>query len=183
MRVDYQLTAEDLFAFQWRAAYRSATARKVRRNSNLVFFAAFLLVAVTPTLGSGGFSPPLISWILLGIVYPIFAGLFWVIERWLSRGTILSLVGKERPEGGQLGRHAVELTAEGVIESTAVGESRTTWSGVHRVEKDDDYLYVYVAASSAHVIPRRAFASGEDEKFYELARSRAEATGTSRHVS
>ena len=172
MRIEYELTPQDLFAFQWRAAYRSAAARRTRRRAILLLFVAFALTAVLPTIGRGVFAVPLISWIFLGVVFPIMAGLYLLIVRWLVRRAIWAHVSREKPEKGQLGRHRVELTDGELIESTAVGESRTSWAGVDRIEEDADYVYVYTGASTAHLVPKRALGAAQPEAFIALARSR-----------
>jgi hypothetical protein len=63
------------------------------------------------------------------------------------------------------------LNEAGLVESTAVGESRCSWAGVDRVEHDQQYIYIYTAPHAAHIIPKRAFNNlHEAESFYQLAK-------------
>jgi hypothetical protein len=114
--------------------------------------------------------------IFLIIAFPIVAITQSFLERTLMRRAILQLVKQEKPGRGQLGRHRVVLSETGVVESTAVGESRTSWAGVDRIEQDAQYIFIYTAPVAAHVIPRRAFGDAQDaERFYRFSRTSKEA--------
>ena len=102
----------------------------------------------------------------------------WCLEQWLVRHAIRQLLKDERPDRGQLGRHRLVLGEDGLTESTAVGESRTSWSGVDRVEQSADYIYIYTSPAAAHVVPKRAFPNPEQaEAFYRLSQARRQAAG------
>jgi hypothetical protein len=176
MEVVYQITPDDLIAFQWRAAHRSPVGRRTRRNVYVYMFLAVLLVAVLPAIGADGFAIARVSFVFLATTFPLLASLYWLLERRLVRGAIRELVKKEKPEKGQLGTHKFVLTDSGVAETTAVGESHTTWAGVDRIEQDTDYIYVYTSPAAAFVIPKRAFSESEAERFYQLAQTSKERT-------
>jgi hypothetical protein len=91
----------------------------------------------------------------------------------MTHSAIRQLLKEEKPDKGQLGRHTVKLEETGVAESTAVGEQRTSWAGIDRIEHDPDYIYIYTTPMAAVVIPKRAFSSPvEAEKFHDLATAR-----------
>ena len=141
MEVEYELTPDDLYAFQWRAAFDSSLGRRTARKVYLGWFLA-----------------------------QHFLG------RWLMRRAILHLLRKEKPGRGQLGRHKVVLAEGDVVETTAVGESRTAWAGVDRVEQNPQYIFIYTSPAAAHLIPKRAFRDiQEAEDFYQLSQTRKEA--------
>jgi hypothetical protein len=174
MDVEYELTPEDLFAFQWRAAYRSAEARRGRRNVHLLWFAALFLFALLPAIGRHGLTMSRFDLPFLIASFLTVALLQWGLHRWLLRRAIRRLLSEERPDGGNLGVHRVTLDDDGVLERTVVGETRTAWRGVHRVEEDERYIYVYTQPTGAHVIPRRAFADPvAADAFFRFAHSRA----------
>ena len=172
--VQYELTLNDLYAFQWRALQIPPTAGRLRRNRYVSVLLIALGITTLPALLSGY---PVLTWlnvilfiVLVSVLTPV-AGL---IERHLSRSAIRDFVRREKPGKGQLGRHMVALYDDAVVETTATGEMRTTWAGVDRVEQDDNYIFIYTSAASAHVIPKRAFsgdAAGEFFRFAEHARS------------
>jgi len=108
--------------------------------------------------------------------FALIAALTWFFEKRMTRHGILEVMKEEKPEKGRLGTHKLKLDETGLVESTAVGESRTLWGGVDRIEHDPDYIYIYTAPAMAHVIPRRSFNSpNEAEQFLQLALSSAKA--------
>lgn len=175
MEVEYELTRDDLFAFQWRAAYTSAAARRRRRKVYATWFLALLIFAVVPAIGSDGFVLARVRFGFLLIAFPVVTVVQWVLERRLMRKAILHLLRQEKPERGHLGRHHVALTESGVLEQTAVGESRTSWAGVDRVEQDPHYIFIYTSPAGAHVVPKRAFGNAQEaDAFYQRVRAGTE---------
>jgi YcxB-like protein len=178
LEVDYEITLEDLYAFQWRAAFQSARARRARRVPYLLWLLAILLWSIVPAIGPHGLTLSRVNVTAMLISLVVVFVLQWCLERWLVRHAIRQLLEDERPDRGQLGRHRLVLTEEGLTESTAVGETRTRWSGVDRVEQSADYIYIYTSPAAAHVIPKRAFPAAEGaEAFYALSQARRQAVG------
>ena len=178
MEVEYEITHDDLYAFQWRAAFESPRARRVRRLAYLVWLLAIALFALVPAIGADGFTLSRISVTFILVSVLVFFALQWCLERWLMRRAIRHILKDERPDRGVLGRHRVVLDEDGVRESTAVGESRTTWAGIDRVEEGPEYIYLYTSPAAAHVIPRRAFGDPmQADAFYQFALARRAAAG------
>ena len=178
MDVEYEITPEDLYAFQWRAVFESPRGRRARRNIYLGWALAVVLFAIVPAIGADGFTISRVSFTFIAISV-LFVFLFqWCLERWVVGRAIRQLLKEERPDRGQLGRHRLVLGEDGLHESTAVGESHTTWAGVDRVEENQDYIFIYTSPAAAHVIPKRAFPDRRQaEAFYQLSRSRKAAAG------
>ena len=178
MEIEYEITRDDLYAFQWRAAFDTPRGRRARRNIYLGWLLAVVLFAIVPAIGADGFTFSRISFGFILIALPLAFLFQWWFERRVMRRGIRQLLKDERPDRGLLGRHRVVLSDEGVVESTTVNETRTSWAGVDRVEQNPDYIFIYVSAAGAHVIPKRAFADrqGADD-FYRLAQSRKTAAG------
>jgi uncharacterized membrane protein YhaH (DUF805 family) len=53
MEVEYEITADDLFAFHWRAAFGSPRAQRARRRTYLYWFLALLVMTLLPAISSG----------------------------------------------------------------------------------------------------------------------------------
>jgi hypothetical protein len=137
-----------------------------------------VLFAIVPAIGADGFSVSRISFGFIAVALAIVFLFQWCLERWVIRHAIRQLLKDERPDRGQLGRHRVILSDDGVVESTAVNQSRTAWAGVDRVEQSSDYIFLYTSPAAAHVIPKRAFKDAEQaEAFFRRARSRKDAVG------
>ena len=172
MEVEYELTRDDLYVFQWRANYTSSRARRDRLKAYLSVLFALLVFFVFPGLiGGEGFSFSTVNLIVFALSFTIMAVFAWWFLRSALRRTIIGQLNEEKPGRGQLGRHKITLTETEIVESTDVGESHTNWAGVDRVEQNDDYIFVYTNPHAAHVIPKRAFGSaGQAASFYQLAR-------------
>jgi hypothetical protein len=178
LEVEYELTARDLYAFQWRGVFESPRGRRARRNLYLGWVLAIVLFALVPAIGADGFTISRVSFGFIVVAIPVVFLFQWCLERWLVRRAIRQLLKEERPDKGQLGRHRLVLGEESLSESTAVGESRTAWVGVDRVEQSPDYIFIYTTPSAAYVVPKRAFSDPQQaEAFYQLSRSRKAAAG------
>lgn len=178
LEVEYVLTPDDLHAFQLRAVQRSPIAKRSRRNMYIGLFLAIVILSIVPAIGSDGFVIARVSVGFIVITFAVVALLTWLIEKRMTHSAIRQLVKEEKPDKGQLGRHTVKLEEAGVVASTEVGEQRTAWRGIDRVEQDPKYIFIYTTPAAAHVIPKRAFASPSDaEKFCELATVRRNAAG------
>jgi hypothetical protein len=176
--IDYENTANDLYAFQWRAVFESPRGRRLRRNGYVLWLVALALFALVPAINADGFHFTRIGFVFLAVTVPVMLLLQWVLERWLIRRFLRQMLKDERPGRGALGRHRVALSDYGVTETSAVNETRTAWAGVDRVEQSPEHIFIYITPASAHVIPKRAFPTPDAaEAFYQLARSRRESAG------
>ena len=117
LEVEYELTPDDLFAFQWRAAFDSPLGRRTTRKAYLGWFLALLLFSIVPAIGPDGFVISRIDFKFLLIAFPIVILAQHFLGRWLMRRAILRLLGNEKPGKGHLGRHKVVLTEGGVVEN------------------------------------------------------------------
>jgi hypothetical protein len=61
------------------------------------------------------------------------------------------------PALGMLGKHKLQVTEQGLTVMTSVNSSFQTWAGVHSIQEDDQYIFIYTTPISAHIIPKRAF--------------------------
>jgi hypothetical protein len=176
MEIEYELTRDDLYAFQWRAAFDSPRSKRFTRKVYIYWFLALLLLSVMPAIGSDGFVISRVNFTFLVLSFTVVALLQWSLGRRLMRRAILQLIKDEKADRGQLGKHKVVVTEAGLVESTAVGESRTSWAGVDRVEQNPEYIFIYTSPAAAHVIPKRAFRDmAEAEAFYQFSKTSKEA--------
>ncbi len=95
---------------------------------------------------------------------------YWMFSRWWVGFTVRKFTGEGRNKG-ILGAHTIVLSAEGLTETSEVGETRTTWQGVERIAESDSHIFLYIGAYQAHTIPKRAFPSAHDAaEFVRVAR-------------
>ena len=180
MEVEYELTPDDLYHYQWRACTQSTFAKRAKLKVYLAVFFLFFVLSFLSGLGSDGFDFSRVSLIWM-VPFFLVAIALWVYEKRQTRRLILDFLKEEKPDRGLLGAHKISLNEAGLVEITAVNESRHSWVGVDRVEHDQKYIYIYTAPHAALIIPKRAFrTSQEAESFYQLARvSKLSATAAS----
>ena len=169
MEVEYEITYDDLYSFYWRAGNRSPILRRQRRWVYIYFFLSFLFFAFLPASAEVfALSRAGLLWLL--VIFPAVAFIVWHLDRRKTRRAIVELIVDDNPGRGQLGPHKISLNEKEVVENTAVGESRTLWAGVERVEQNQDHIFIYTTPTFAYIIPKRAFRSVQDAKsFYQTA--------------
>ena len=79
MEIEYELTADDLYAFQWRAAFKSPRGRRDRRKPYVYWFLALLIMAIVPAIGSDGFVIARVNFTFLAVTFPVVALMQWLI--------------------------------------------------------------------------------------------------------
>ena len=179
MEIEYELTKDDLYAFQWRSAFTSPRAKRNAWKPYVVWFILLLLVCVLQSYGPDGFNFSLLNFAVLLVVFPVVALATWLTTRITVRRFINKTLKEERPERGQLGKHKVVLSETGLVESTVVNESSRTWAGIDRIEQNPDYIFIYVAPLQAIIIPKRAFKDvAATEEFVEFIRAKKQAAGS-----
>lgn len=73
---------------------------------------------------------------------------------------------------GVLGEHVITILPEGVNERTVVSDLFRAWILVKSIEWTNDYIYLFLDTTTAHIVPARAFPSVEEAiKFRDLALS------------
>jgi YcxB-like protein len=75
------------------------------------------------------------------------------------------------------GVHQLKIEAEHLFEKNPGGKHRTPWSDILRVERDKQYVYLYVALDAAIVIPRETIKSGDLKAFAKQAEVMIERNG------
>lgn len=71
--------------------------------------------------------------------------------------------------------HTITLEEDGLREETAFTITKHTWAAVQRLRRSKTYIFIYIAANHAHVIPKRAFATeGEWDRFYAFCHEKTQ---------
>jgi hypothetical protein len=124
----------------------------------------FAIVAVSAFIG---------GMVAYGIVYFY----QWRIGMWRKIRKLL----EEGDNKNMLGSHRLILREDEVLETCSTAESRIKWQAVERIEENNDYIFLYVSAVSAHILPKRAFPNSQKvREFYECAvRYKAQTAKTS----
>ena len=59
-----------------------------------------------------------------------------------------------RRDKGVVGEHTLEITDDGLIESTEVNRSLANWRTSFRIRESKRYAHIYTSLGSAHVVPK-----------------------------
>ena len=182
MTAEYELSKDDWGAFNFYHHFHSPTAR--RQYLRAWFSPAILLLLVclgVSLFASLNSSTPGSTFLAL---LPLFSGvpfyLLWF--PWAYRRKLKKIAAGMIGEGRNrtlLGKQRVTISPEGVTKSSDFDRTTTAWSGVERVIKDNNYVFVYISALTAIIVPRRALADAvEFDEFAMKAAQYQEEAGT-----
>jgi hypothetical protein len=173
MVIEYEITKEDLAAFNLYHQFQSPTARRHYVRA-WIFPAAAWLILCTGIwyLADRERGRPFRTFLDL---LPLFSGvpLYLLYFPWAYRRKVRKIIAGMVNEGenrGVLGRHQVRISPEGIRESGELSEASTAWRAIERVVRDGEYAFIYTNALAAIIVPRRAFGSLEEfEQFVRAA--------------
>lgn len=166
MEIEYRIERKDIEAYY---QYHFHSSPSVRRSYEMGyvwqttgFIALFILFANKEDIWS------VFSWMIA------FIGCI-LLYRFSAYRNIKESVERFEKEGrnkGIWGRNRLTLNEDEMLETSAIGESRTLWTGVERIAQNKDYIFIYITAVSAFIIPKRAFKDNQEaEGFYSAART------------
>jgi hypothetical protein len=106
-------------------------------------------------------------------IFAVLLGLYWgftrVLTMFVSKLAHLQSFTPEKHKS-VLCDHTLTLSEVGIHNQTQFGESRIIWSAVYRVVENADYIYLFLTAHSAYIVPKRAFPNDEAAKqFFNTA--------------
>ncbi len=167
MLVQFEITLDDVVAFN---RYSIQHSPGFRRNYWIVM-GGIPAMALIVALANSRSWHSLSFWFLLVapaiVLMSIFP--FWYKHEIDHTMKKIMRTGKNR---GILGKHTILISEDGLVETTEVNESRWAWTGIERVEQIEHYIFIFVSSTSAHTIPKRAFASTEEAtQFYNAAKT------------
>ncbi|HSE31888.1 MAG TPA: YcxB family protein [Pyrinomonadaceae bacterium] len=165
MQIDYDLTAEDAAAF---SVYNFRTSprfkRRLRISQAMGVFATLIIAVVWP---NWTIIDRLIFTVLLFLLFVFGYPLYY---RWAIRRNALKTYSAAKSKS-VLGEYTVIIESAGLTEKGSVSESKVAWSGVEKIENDNQYIYIFTSPLQAHVIPKRAFRNNEESQtFLETAK-------------
>ena len=178
MTTEYELTKDDLEAFNLYHNVHSPTARRHYYRAWFIPAIVWLLICTGIWyLADKERGTPFRTFLDL---LPLFSGvpIHLVIFPWWYRRKVRKIVAGMGGEGrnhGLFSRHRVTISSESVSDSSEHGQTSTAWRAVERVATADAHAYIYINALAAIIVPRRAFAGpSEFEEFVRTAREHHE---------
>jgi hypothetical protein len=176
IRLRYGVIVEDLLAFSRYHYAHSKTIKRIQIRTVCILALCFMVGATLIARG-------LKSWIplIFGALASVIAAIIFPIRfRWATERNTIRMY-EEGQNRGVLGPQTIELRDDGFFKRNDTGESLTLWKGIERMEVTDRYLFVYISAVSAHVVPRYSITEGDFDIFVTELRNRWE--GARRLVS
>lgn len=162
--VEYQFTEEDYLKLaDFRYANLTTINRFIRRRQVVLGVVAIVLVA----MAMGGFRVGgELDAIAVGFLCGAAISLILVVR--LPRTIRKNLRRQAKTllnEGnncGVFGKHRVTIQDEGLFSESDTGYQLFRWRAVDRLERNDDYLFVFLPAMQAQPIPARVFGTAGD---------------------
>ncbi len=159
MTIEYELTTQDFMDFNLYHYHHSASMKRNLLITRTAIPVLFLLVVL---LQSHGSKDP--DW--YGITMAIVFSILWIVlyPKYLDRAIRRNLTKmmKEGKSEGLLGHRELSVTPESIVSKTITGEARSNI--IEKIDETDRYLFIYINAVSAHVIPKSVFKSAQDQR-------------------
>lgn len=163
MEVHYELTEEDVIAFNLYHIQNSKTGKNSLRWQRYVSPVIFLLFAYFLSVYSD---------MQLSLLLPIFGvtAVIWVLfypkyfYYHITRQVRKML--KEGTNSGLVGSHVLKMTKSGITDQSSAAETSVQWNGITQVAEDAQYVFIYTSTVSAYILPKRDIYSLDNLKSF-----------------
>ena len=149
--VEFELTPEEWVEVSVQHSSTSPQVRTAMRNVTILF-GALIVLAVLISLLDGAATAAVI-WLAAGSI--VMAMMNPLLRS--SRRRQLRQYAESGIANGMFGPHRVELSPEGMLDSTEGYEWLTRWSAIERVEEGEGAFLVYTGPNALLPIPHSAF--------------------------
>lgn len=163
LTVDYYLETNDWIAF---SNYYARTSKTNKAIANVMVLSplamlplCFALFGIDSTLFAALalFLPLLLFQV---VVTKLFSN--YVAKKAVAEGHNRSIVGPKR----------ITINEDFIEVKGSFSIGRIFWGGVEKVEQNSDYVFIFVATNSAHIIPKKAFANSDEAvRFFNAAKT------------
>lgn len=76
---------------------------------------------------------------------------------------------------GNIGKQLIEVDDTYFSATTAVGQTKIKWMGIHKLFKNKKHIYIVITGFRAYIIPKRSFSSeAQFDAFWELIKKHHE---------
>jgi hypothetical protein len=162
--IEYEVREQDLIAFNEHQLQNSQKLQKSMRRHQatlpgIIAVIAMILFFYFKDLQSAVY----VALIALGWGFGVPLYLKW---NWRQQ---LRKMYSEEEKACVLGRCALRVEQDELVEITPSGESRMPWAEVLRIESTKKYAFVFVSADAALIIPRATLKKGDLHEFVKRA--------------
>lgn len=160
MRLRYILELDDLVAFHQFYIDTSPVVRKRRLTSVISFGVIFIALGLLRWQLENSIVP-LVYFVVFAIVFTTW---YWHASRKVKPKRVAKLYAKERNRG-MFCQHELEILPDGLLERTPVGEQKTQFQGIDRIESTATHSFVFIGTFLAHVVPHAKVTEGDVDSF------------------
>ena len=179
MKIEYNLDLDDYINFNLIHMRNSPAVKRQRILIRLLISIGLTLILFIITLSSNDIS------MAEKIIAPIIGGgAYFLVSPLLSGLGLRQQVKKMITEGkneGLIGKNIVAISSEAITGENAAGEGKYFWNALDKLVVSPNYLFLYVGAVKAILIPRNSFNDEQQcDDFIDLIdQYYSEATGDS----
>lgn len=154
MKIDYELNTNDYLEFNMHYMNHSST---IKRSIFIQRYIISLIFLVAPFLMKCISDIPFWYWSMCFIITYV----LWIVfyPKHLTKST-KKRMDKLINEGKNLdlfGKHSLAIVEEGLIDHSEFGETKTNWQAIEKIHETEDFVYIYIGAVKAYIIPKRSF--------------------------
>ncbi|MCJ7522354.1 MAG: YcxB family protein [Dehalococcoidia bacterium] len=153
MDIEFENTMDDILALNTYHFQRSPGARRNRLIFQYVLPGIPALIYLALVFGGGSSELSALPWLLLAMLLFVLGP--FSVRRSLKR-RVVKMVAEEQGRGA-VGGHRLSITRSAVTDKAGSGKTTTNWTDVKKVVLMDNYVFIYIGDTSAHIVPKRAF--------------------------
>lgn len=163
MNISYELTEEDYIHFNLFHIKNSRVGkRSLLLQRALSPFIFILFAFVYAKIAQLAFLPLFLTFAVISLLWIIFYPKYFY--GLISRNAKKMI--KEGKNDDLLGHHQLQLSEDGLIDTTAHKETKASWAGITSIQEDDGYFFLYNSSVSAYILPKRVLQDVEDVRQY-----------------
>jgi YcxB-like protein len=166
MELEYRVEEGDLHAFLDHHMQHSEAARDIRRRQTYGY--AFLFAIFGLVFWFFGEAAVAIAFLVLG---PVWVAWWPARARRIYRKRALALY-REGQSPMLEGSHVLRLDDAGLVTTTPAAEARIPLTSVQRIVDTPEYVFIYVGAMRALIVPRRRVVRGDVNMFVQELQKR-----------
>ena len=162
MQIEFERTEEDMIQFN---LFHLSHSPSIKQQIFITQIVMAVLVFILP-IGVSLFRSNDLSFsdYLVGAIFSIAIYFAWP---YMYRTAAIRGVKRLLKEGNNkslLGPNIISLLPEGIFGKSPARESKLNWSSIDKILQNDKYIFIYLGAINALVIPKNAFASDLQRK-------------------
>jgi len=165
MVVEFENSLDDVLALNMYHYQHSANVRRTRLILQFGPPVIPVVVFLVQILVSGASLASALPWL-------VFAGIWVLFVPFSLRRGMRKRVAKmvlESQNDGIVGKHRLSLTSKAMTDKTDSGKTKTRWAEVRRIVATNQYVFIYIDANVAHIVPKRAFP--DESKYKEFIKT------------